>query len=142
MLRDGRYFVPVIMSIGPDSSTPQSMALRVHFDAEGNMGEASVHKAGAAKDLAVPFEITRRLDNDLTYLISYGGLVIGESRSAVVAEIEIESAEGAVGISVDPQLTMLGDQAGQMAATVANGKLHVSGATIGKLAPHRPNEEN
>ncbi|MEA2163467.1 MAG: hypothetical protein QOK37_1594 [Thermoanaerobaculia bacterium] len=130
--RNGRYVVPVVMSIVPGSITPQSMALRVHFDGEGNVGTVSVRKAGAANDLAVPFEIARNVDNDLSYLVSYGGLNLGQSRSAVVAEIEIDSVDGAVGLSIDPQLTMIGDQAGQESATVANGKLQVKGASIGK----------
>jgi hypothetical protein len=135
VLRSGRYVVPVIMTIKPGSIVPQSMSLRVHFDRE--VGNVTIGKAGAAKDLAVPFEITRRSGNDVSYLISYGGLVLGESHSAVVAEIEIDSPGGDVAISVDPRLTMLGDQAGLMSATVGNGKLEVSGTAISSV-PRRP----
>jgi hypothetical protein len=135
VLRSGRYVVPVIMTIKPGSIVPQAMSLRVHFDRE--VGNVTIGKAGAAKDLAVPFEITRRSGTDVSYLISYGGLVLGESHSAVVAEIEIDSPGGDVAISVDPRLTMLGDQAGLISATVGNGKLEVSGTAISSV-PRRP----
>jgi hypothetical protein len=143
VLRSGRYLVPVIMSIRPESIMPQTMALRVHFDSEQAMGAIAVRRAGAAKDLVTPFEITRSSGNDLSYLVSYGGLVLGQSRSAVVAELEIESVEGGVAIGVDPGLTMLGDKAGLMSATVGNGKLEVRGTVINRAPqqPRRPENE-
>ncbi len=137
VLRSGRYVVPVIMTIRPGSIVPQTMALRVHFQGETIPGEATVRRAGVAKDLATQFEITRRSGNDLSYLVSYGGMVLGQSRSAVVAEIEIDSVDGAVAISVDPRVTMLGDQAGLMSATVGNGKLEVSGTMVRSVPPRR-----
>jgi hypothetical protein len=140
VLRDGHYIVPVIMTASPASITPQSMSLRVHFDATGTIGEVAVRRAGVANDTAAVFETSRRSGNDLSYLVSYDprGLVLGASRSAVVAEIEIESADANVSISIDPVLTMLSDQAGTVKATVANGKLEVSGTTIGSGASPRP----
>ena len=90
-------------------------------------------RAGAAKGLVPAFEITRSSGNDLSYLVSYSGLVLGQSRSAVVAEVEIESVEGGVAIGVDPGLTMLSDQAGLMSATVGNGKLEVRGTVINRV---------
>ncbi len=140
VLRSGRYVVPVIMTARPGSIVPQAMSLRVHFDR--GVGNVTIGKAGAAKDLAVPFEITRRSGNDVSYLISYGGLVLGESHSAVVAEIEIDSLGGDVAIGVDSRLTMLGDQAGLMSATVGNGKLEVSGTAIGGVPPRPHTPEN
>jgi hypothetical protein len=140
VLRSGRYVVPVIMTIRPGSIVPQAMSLRVHFDRE--VGNVTIGKAGAAKDLAAPFEITRRSGNDVSYLISYGGLVLGESHAAVVAEIEIDSLGGDVAINVDPRLTMLSDQAGLMSATVGNGKLEVSGTAISGVPPRQHRPEN
>jgi len=139
VLRGGHYFVPVIMTARPGSIVPQTMSLEVHFDAEG-VGEAVVRRAGVARDLNTVFEFSRRTGNDLSYLVSYDprGLDLGVSRSAVVAEIEIEPVESAVSISIDPLLTMLGDQTGTTKATVANGKLGVSGTTIGTARPPRP----
>ena len=138
VLRSGRYVVPVIMTTRPGSIAPQAMSLRVHFDRE--VGNVTIGKAGAAKNLGAPFEITRRAGNDVSYLISYGGLALGASHSAVVAEVEIDSVDGAVGISVDPRLTMLSDQAGLMSATVENGNLDVSGTAIRSFQPqpHKP----
>jgi len=135
VLREGRYVVPVIMTTEAGSSAPQAMSLRVHFD--GEVGKATIGKAGAAKDLNVAFETNNRTGNDLSYLISYGNLVLGASRSAVVAEIEIEAGNNAA-LRIDPQLTMLSDQSGSMSATVANGKLQVNGTTIGSGATPRP----
>jgi hypothetical protein len=135
VLRSGRYVVPVIMTIRPGSIVPQAMALRVHFEGETAPGEATVRRAGVTKDLSTPFEVTRRSGNDLSYLVSYGGMVLGQSRSAVIAEIEIDSVDGAVAISVDPRVTMLGDQAGLLSATVENGKLEVSGTMVRSIPP-------
>jgi len=133
VLRDGRYFVPVIMTAGRGSVAPQAMSLRVHFD--GEAGNVSIHKAGAAKDLAVAFETDRFAGNDLSYLVSYGNLFLGTSASAVVAEIEVESSNAT--LSIDSQLTMLSNQAGTMTASVSNGKLKVTGTKIGNgAAPH------
>ena len=138
VLRSGRYVVPVVMTTRAGSIAPQAMSLRLHFDRE--VGNVTIGRAGAAKDLATPFEITRRSGNDVSYLISYGGLALGESHSAVVAEIGIDSVGGAVAISVDPQLTMLSDQAGLTSATVENGRLEVSGTAIRSVEPrpHTP----
>ncbi|MEA2416274.1 MAG: hypothetical protein QOI58_2931 [Thermoanaerobaculia bacterium] len=134
VLREGRYFVPVIMTANKGSIAPQAMSLRVHFD--GEVGNATIRKAGAAKDLAVAFETNRLAGNDLSYLVSYGNLSLGTSASAVVAEIEIESSNAT--LSIDPQLTMLSNQAGTMTASVANGKLQVTGVKIGNGSAPQP----
>jgi hypothetical protein len=134
VLREGRYVVPVIMTAGKGSIAPQAMSLRVHFD--GEAGNATIRKAGAAKDLAVAFETNRLAGNDLSYLVSYGNLVLGTSASAVVAEIEVESSNAT--LSIDPQLTMLSNQAGTMTASVANGKLKVTGTQIGNGSSPNP----
>jgi hypothetical protein len=140
VLRSGRYVVPVVMTTRPGSIVPQAMSLRVHFDRE--VGNVTVAKAGAAKNLAAPFEITRRSGNDLSYLVSYGGLALGQGQATVVAEIEIDSVDGAVGISVDPQLTMLSDQGGLTSATVENGKLEVNGTAIRNVEPRPHTPDN
>jgi IPT/TIG domain/Dockerin type I domain len=140
--RAGHYIVPVIMTASGNSIVPQALSLRVHFDPEGTMGDVAVRRAGAAKNADVTFEINRRLGNDLSYLVTYdpsnGGLSLGQSRSAVVAEIEIASLDANVAVSVDPELTMLSDQTGTMTATVANGRLEVKGTTIESGASPRP----
>jgi len=130
--RAGHFIVPVIMTVSAGSIVPQAMALRVHFIEEGTMGEVTVGKAGVAKDVPALFELSRRSGSDLSYLVSYDprGLALGVSRSAVVAEIDVEAVDGSVSLSVDSLLTMLSDQAGKTTATVGNGKLKVSGTTI------------
>ena len=132
VLRDGRYFVPVIMTAVRGSVTPQAMSLRVHFD--GEAGKVSIHKAGAASGLNVAFETDRFAGNDLSYLVSYGNLYLGTSASAVVAEIEVESSNAT--LSIDTELTMLSNQAGTMTASVSSGKLKVTGTKIGNGAAH------
>ena len=134
VLRNGHYVVPVVMTAGKGSVAPQAMSLRVHFD--GEVGNATIRRAGAAKDLAVAFETDRLVGNDLSYLVSYGNLFLGASASAVVAEIEVETANAQ--LTIDPELTMLSNQAGTMTASVANGKLKVTGAKIGNGATPTP----
>jgi hypothetical protein len=141
VLRNGHYVVPVTMTAGEESAAPQAMALRVHFDNE--VGNVTIRKAGAAKDLNVAFETNRFAGNDLSYLVSYGNLFLGASRSAVVAEIEIEAGNN-VSLSIDPKLTMLSNQAGTMNATVSGGNLQVNGTTIENGVsprPHTPGSE-
>jgi hypothetical protein len=145
-LRGGHYVVPVVMSMKPGSVVPQAMSLRVHFDSVSTIGAVTVQRAGAAKDVPAVFETTRRSGNDVSYLVAYDprGLALGGARSAVIAEIEIDSAEEGVAITVDPTLTMLSDLAGTMKATVSNQKLEVSGTTTGSGAvprPHAPGHE-
>jgi len=139
-LRGGHYFVPVIMTAAPGSIVPQTMSLKVHFDSDGTVGEAAVRRAGVAKNLNSVFEFSRRTGNDLSYLVSYDprGLALDVLRTAAVAEIEIDSIDGSVSITIDPLRTMLGDQAGKTMATVANGRLAVSGVTIENEKPPRP----
>ncbi|HXH92658.1 MAG TPA: IPT/TIG domain-containing protein, partial [Thermoanaerobaculia bacterium] len=145
-LRGGHYVVPVVMTMKPGSVVPQAMSLRVHLDSVSTIGAVTVQRAGAAKDVPAVFETTRRSGNDVSYLVAYDprGLAIGGARSAVIAEIEIDSAEDGVAITVDPILTMLSDLAGTMKATVGNQNLQVSGTTTGSGAvprPHVPGHE-
>ena len=139
-LRAGHYVVPVVMTMKPGSVVPQAMSLRVHLDSVFTIGAVTVQRAGAAKDVPAVFETTRRSGNDVSYLVAYDprGLAIGGARSAVIAEIEIDSAEEGVAITVDPMLTMLSDLAGTMKATVGNQNLQVSGTTTGSGAVPRP----
>jgi len=136
--RAGRYVVPVILT-SRGSETPQAMSLRVRMESDAAIGDAAIRRAGAAKDIPVIFETSHRLGNEVSYLVAYDprGLALGATRSAVVAEIEIESAEGGIVISIDPELTMLSDQAGMMKATSGNHRLDVRGTAIGSGASPR-----
>ena len=105
------------------------MALRVVFS-DGGVGNATIHRAGAARALQPTFEISRGARNALSYLVSFNDRVSG-----VVAEIEIDAADGArLSIDVDPSVTILSNAAGTREATVAAGTLHVSGTAIGHNA--------
>ncbi|MEA2325343.1 MAG: hypothetical protein QOE68_302, partial [Thermoanaerobaculia bacterium] len=136
VLRSGHYFVPVVMT-SRGTVAPQSMSLKVRF--EGAIGEVTIRRAGAAKDVPTVFETSRRSGNDVSYLVAYDprGLSFDESRSAVVAEIEIASAANMT-INIDPLLTMLSNQAGTIKATVANGKLEVRGTAVDGDSSPRP----
>ncbi|HEX9982141.1 MAG TPA: IPT/TIG domain-containing protein [Thermoanaerobaculia bacterium] len=128
--RDGRWFVPVSVTMNPGSSAPQGLSLSVRFN--GATTEATINR-GAGLDPV--FEISRRNGNTLSYLVAFDArnpLVLGHSRSAVVAEVEV-SAPGAVRLELDPMLTMLVD--GTQKATVANRTLRLDGTAI---APVRP----
>jgi hypothetical protein len=131
--RAGHYLVPVILT-SRGEVTPQAMSLRVRLESDSAIGNVAIRRAGVAKD--VVFETSRRSGNDVSYLVAYdpAGLALGATRSAVVAEIDIESADGGIAISIDPQLTMLGDLAGTKKATAANQRLELSGTTIGNGA--------
>ncbi|MGA8807603.1 MAG: hypothetical protein WB973_06965, partial [Thermoanaerobaculia bacterium] len=61
---------------------------------------------------------------------------LGASASAVVAEIEVAGSNAT--LSIDPQLTMLSNQAGTMTASVANGRLKVTGTNLGSGATPNP----
>jgi hypothetical protein len=135
VLRDGLYVVPVIMTAGAGSLAPQAMALQVHFD--GDVSKATITRAAAAKGLSVAFETNQLAGSDLSYLVSYGNLTLGNARSAVVAEIAVEAGSN-VTLRVDPKLTMFSDQGGAISATVANGRLTVRGTTIRGSETPRP----
>jgi len=123
--RGNKFIVPVIV----DSQAAEAMALRVVFS-DGGVGNATIHRAGAARALQPTFEISRGSGNALAYLVSFN-----ERVSGVVAEIEIDAADGArVSIDVDPSVTILSNAAGTREATVAAGTLHVSGTAIGHNA--------
>jgi hypothetical protein len=124
-LRDGRYVVPVIVTMADGSATPQAMALTLHVD---GADDASVRRAGAAVSLQPLFEISRHSADAISYLISFDErvpLVLGNG-SAVVAELEL--APRASGrISIDPSLTLLTNASGTRSATVSNGMLRLHG---------------
>jgi hypothetical protein len=135
--RAGHYIVPVILT-SRGEVTPEAMSLSVRLESEAAIGDVAIRRAGVAKD--VVFETSRRLGNDVSYLVAYDprGLALGTTGSAVVAEIEIESVEGGIAIDIDPRLTMLGDLAGTKKATAANQRLELSGTTTGNGALPRP----
>ena len=118
------------MTVGasPGSEVPQALSLRVVFKGDAPRS-AAIRRAGEALDFQPGFEISRRSDNALSYLLTFDqskGRIAG-----VVAEIELDTRPGAnIRIEVDPVLTLLSNQSGTRKATVAGGTLHVSGTAI------------
>jgi hypothetical protein len=126
-LRNGRWVVPVIVTMDEGSAVPQALSLRVGFT--GAARDVVVHRAGG---LAPIFEVSRGGDDAKSYLIAFGEnapFALGSSRSAVIAEIELTAA-GAVRLEIDPALTMLVDATGTRKATVASGTLRANGTSI------------
>jgi len=97
---------PVNTNHGGDDPASGSTARRRcrqgHFDGKERSAAGSAAKAGAAKDIGAAVEISRQND-DLTYVVHdprNGGLNLGTSHAAIVAEIEIDD-DGSVGTDVD-----------------------------------------
>jgi hypothetical protein len=138
VLRGGHYFVPVVMT-SRGSVAPQTMSLKLHVG-DAAISDITVRRAGAAKDVPAIFETSQRSGMDVSYVVAYDprGLTFDGSRSAVVAEVEIAGAGAELSLSIDPALTMLGNQAGTVEATVANGKLEVKGTSAAGDSSPRP----
>jgi hypothetical protein len=138
VLRGGHYFVPVVMT-SRGSVAAQTMSLKLHVGGAA-ISDITVRRAGAAKDVPAIFETSQRSGMDVSYVVAYDprGLTFDASRSAVVAEVEIAGAGAELSLTIDPALTMLGNQAGTVKATVANGKLEVKGTSAAGDSSPRP----
>ncbi|MEO8380264.1 MAG: kelch repeat-containing protein [Acidobacteriota bacterium] len=133
--RKDHWLVPVILTMDPGSSTPQALSLRVQF--KGNAATAVMHRGAV---LAPLFEISRRTDGSIAYLVAFedrGPFVSGNARQAVIAEIEL-SVRGDTSLELDPRLTMLVGGDGDK-ATVENHALRLNGTSIETI--HRPEGE-
>jgi hypothetical protein len=131
VLRDGRMFVPVIVSADAGSAIPQAVSLRLRFD--GRATGATIHRAGTAATVQPTFEISRRAGDALSWLVAFDDrapLTLGSNRSAVIAELELATVAGNLSISIDPTLTMLSTAGGTRSATAANGTLQLRGVTV------------
>jgi hypothetical protein len=125
VLRNGRWYAPVVVTMDANSDAPQAVSLRVRF--QGATTEATVRRAAGLSPI---FEVNRSNDNTLSYLLAFGPeapLSLGSGRSMTIAEIEV-SAPGAFAMELDPSLTMLVDGTGRQKATVANHALRIRGA--------------
>jgi large repetitive protein len=126
--RDGRWFVPVIVSMDRNSVIPQGLSLRVRT---GTATDAVMHRGAGLEPI---FETSRLADGSISYLVAFSDrapFVLGASRSAVIAELEV-SASSLTRLEIDPALTMLVAGDGRQKATVANHALRVRGTTIGR----------
>jgi hypothetical protein len=136
--RDGRWIVPVVVTMAPGSAMPDSLSLRVRFS--GQAADATVRRVVPEQPV---FEISRLSADALSYLVSFDErtpLMRADGRSVVVAELSFSSGAGR--LEIDPLLTML-TTGGTQKATVAGGTLRVTGTTIiqGDDAP-RPRVPN
>jgi hypothetical protein len=136
--RDGRWIVPVVVTMAPGSAMPDSLSLRVRFS--GQAADATVRRVVPEQPV---FEISRLSADALSYLVSFDErtpLMRADGRSVVVAELSFSSGAGR--LQIDPLLTML-TTGGTQKATVAGGTLRVTGTTIiqGDDAP-RPRVPN
>ena len=130
VVRDGRTFIPVLVSSPADSLPAQAMSLKLRITGDASI--VAVRRTGAP----AAFEITRATADGAAYLVVHGS---GSSLTGAVAEIEVAIAAGQVRIDIDPALTML-SRGGVQQATVATGTLQVRGVTVGSLLDRRPNQ--
>src|SRR5205085_11404758 len=132
-VRTGKRLVVRLMVATPQGSEwPQALSLRIIF-ADGEVRNAVIHRAGAARAMQPVFEITRRSAGALSYLVSFDGRIAG-----TVAEVELDAPAGArVAVEIDPNVTLLSNAAGTRKATVAAGTLQVSGTASEPARPER-----
>jgi hypothetical protein len=124
IVRDGRTFMPVIVTAAPGT---RALSLSVRVD--GSAQIAAIRRAGAARAAEPVFEVTRRTERGMAWLVSLPSDIL----TGTVAEIELAAPAGAAAeLDLDPSLTMLTDQRGVRKATVANGLLRLRGTTIGR----------
>jgi hypothetical protein len=139
--RDGRWVVPVVVTMEPGSAMPDSLSLRVRFS--GQVGDAAIRHVVPEQPV---FEISRVSSDALAYLVAFDQhtpILRAGSRSVVVAELTVPAGAGR--LEVDGALTML-IAGGTQKATVAGGTLRVQGTTIvngnDSPRPHVPNNAN
>jgi hypothetical protein len=128
-LRNGRWFVPVTITLDEGSAMPQALSLRVRTASAQNV---SVRRASGVDSI---FEVSRTADDSISYLLAFGERTPLAGKSANVAEIEVPNGE--VQLTIDRELTMLVDASGTRKATVASGTLRVSDAST-ERAPATP----
>jgi hypothetical protein len=136
-LRGNRQFVPVILTPANVSAVPQAISLQIR--AADGIAPLAIRRIGAAARTDVSFEISRRGDDSLAYLVLFdqtrGGLAHGAS--VVIAEVELPmTASGA--LELDRERTLLSDANGTRKATVSNGALQLTGTTLGRERRERP----
>jgi hypothetical protein len=124
--RGDSWFVPVIVTSAPGSETPHALSLGVSF--AGDTAGAAIRRAGNASGRQPVFEISRSTASTLSYVVAFDA---NATVSGVIAEIEVPAARGKLRLEIEPRMTMLSDEGGTAAATVANGRLQVSGTTVG-----------
>jgi hypothetical protein len=138
IVREGRTFVPVIVSTRADSVQPQALSLKLR--ASGDASIVAIRRAGAALGMQPAFEAMPPTSDGAAYLVAFNSRSNGlgaAGQSVVVAEIELALGAAQARIDVDPVLTML-SRGGVNQATVAAGTLQVRGVTIHPTTDRRP----
>ncbi|MBV8520022.1 MAG: IPT/TIG domain-containing protein [Acidobacteria bacterium] len=139
VVREGRTFVPVIVTSAPGSTIePLAIALKLRLEGAGNI--VAVRRTAAVSAQSPIFEVSRPTADGTAYLLALdgrnGSLLTGAGRG-VVAEIELAGATGGR-LSIDANLSMLSDL-GAHKATVAAGTLEIHGTELaGNNGGRRP----
>jgi hypothetical protein len=137
VVRDGRTFVPVIVTSAPGSTIePLAISLKVRLEGAGNI--VAVRRTAAVSAQSPIFEVSRATSDGMAYLLALdgrnGSLLQGAGRG-VVAEIELAGATGR--LAIDANLSLLSDL-GVHKATVAAGTLEIRGTEFAAPGAHRP----
>jgi hypothetical protein len=130
VVRQGRTFIPVMVSAAANSREAQSLSLKVRVDGDATV--VAIRRSGVTKNMQPVFELTRPTADGAAWLIALDSrsVLAAAGRTAVVGEIEISrDASQQVRVEVDPALTML-SRGGVQNSTVPGGTLSVRGVSI------------
>ncbi len=138
VVRDGRTYIPIILTLANGAATPQALALKIDFDhAVSNL---SLHRAGAAKDATSLFEVNQPSAGSISWLVSFnqqtGGLAL-RAGAQTIAEVELSGPAG-LGARFDPAVTTLTDAVGVRAASVSRGNLKLSNTATDDVSHPSP----
>ena len=132
-MRNGHVIVPVLVASRGEVA-PYALAMKLHFD---RATTATIHRAGTLRDADPKFEITRSGESELSYLLALDR-PLADDHATVVAEVEIEGMD-AVTLSLDADVTLLGDESGTRTATAARHTLELGTARWN--GGHEPGDE-
>jgi hypothetical protein len=138
VVRDGRTYIPVLLTLADGAATPQAVALKVDFD--GAVRDLSLHRIGAAKEATSLFEVNQPSARSIYWLVSFnqqaGSLTLGAG-AQTIAEIEL-SGPATLGARFDPAVTALTDAAGVRAASVSRGNLKLNNLSTDDVSHPSP----
>ncbi|MFA6959030.1 MAG: M36 family metallopeptidase [Thermoanaerobaculia bacterium] len=126
--KNGRFVVPVIVTMKPGSILPRAMSLDVRV--EGGTTIVGAHRVAG---IETAFEISRTRGQGIAYLVSFSEasqLRLNQYGSITIAELELGSAQPSR-LEIDPELTMLVDGRGTRKATVKDSTLTLEGVDVG-----------
>jgi hypothetical protein len=139
VVRNGRTYIPVILTLGKGTATPQAISLKLDFDQV--VGNVVVHRAGAARNATPMFEMSNPSTTAISYLVSFdqraGGLKL-DAGPQVIAEVELQG-RATIGAAFDRFVTMLSNADGTSFATVGRGTLKLTGTSNDNEHPIKAN---